>query len=391
VVYGNCQAGWAVAMVGADRPDVCGPIILNGAPMSYWAGEAGANPMRASGGLLGGDWSARLISDLGAGKFDGAWLVHNFEQLNPARTYFKKIYDLYRGIDTGEKRFLDFEQWWTGFYQMTEAEIIWIIQNLFIGNCLEQGKLRLSENHQIDLRQAKDPIVVFASGGDDITPPAQALNWIAEVYPTTAELKKHGQRIVYLLNPHAGHLGIFVSAKVARREHRAMIENLQRFPELKPGLYQMIIVRETGEEDPKKDQFEVRFEERRVEDVDFPVDREAFSRVDAVSRRLDELYRQFVRPWVRPLVNPAVAETIKWMHPDRISRILYSERLNPWMLPFAALAALVKSRRRPAENENPFIGAERRAAENTVALMDAWRDLRDNWYETMFRMFFTQE
>jgi pimeloyl-ACP methyl ester carboxylesterase len=388
VVYGNCQAGWAVAMLGADRPDVCGPIILNGAPMSYWAGEAGANPMRASGGLLGGDWSARLISDLGEGKFDGAWLVHNFEQLNPSRTYFKKIYDLYRDIDAGVERFLDFEQWWTGFYQMTEAEIVWIIQNLFIGNCLEQGKLKLSESHQIDLRRARDPIVVFASGGDNITPPAQALNWIAEVYPTTAELKKHGQRIIYLLNPHAGHLGIFVSAKVARREHRAMIENLQRFPELEPGLYQMIIVRETGEKDPKKDQFEVRFEERRVEDVDFPMDREAFSRVDAVSRRLDELYRQFVRPWVRPLVNPAVAETLKWMHPDRISRIIYSERLNPWMLPFAALADLVKSRRRPADHDNPFIGAERQAAENTMALMDAWRDLRDNWYETMFRMFF---
>lgn len=388
VVYGNCQAGWAVAMLGADRPDVCGPIILNGAPMSYWAGEAGANPMRASGGLLGGDWSARLISDLGAGKFDGAWLVHNFEQLNPSRTYFKKLYDLYRGIDTGEKRFLDFEQWWTGFYQMTEAEIVWIIQNLFIGNCLEQGKLKLSENHQIDLRKAKDPIVVFASGGDNITPPAQALNWIAEVYPTTAELKKHSQRIIYLLNPHAGHLGIFVSAKVARREHRAMIENLQRFPELEPGLYQMIIVRETGEKDPKKDQFEVKFEERRVEDVDFPMDKQAFLKVDAVSRRLDEYYCQFVRPWVRPLVNPAVAETIKWMHPDRISRIFYSERLNPWMLPFATLADLVKSGRRTADGDNPLIQAERQAADSIEALMDAWRDLRDDWYEAMFRMFY---
>jgi hypothetical protein len=391
VVYGNCQAGWAVAMLGADRPDVCGPIILNGAPMSYWAGEAGANPMRASGGLLGGDWTARLISDLGAGRFDGAWLVYNFEQLNPSRTYFKKLYDLFRDIDAGERRFLDFEQWWTGFYQLTEAEIVWIIQNLFIGNCLEQGRLRLSENHQIDLRRAQDPIVVFASGGDNITPPAQALNWIAEIYPTTELLKKHGQRIVYLLNPHAGHLGIFVSARVARKEHRAIIENLEKLSGLEPGLYQMIIVRETGETDPKKDQFEVRFEERRVEDVDFPIDKEAFRRVDAVSRILDEMYCRLVRPWVRPLANPAVTEAIKWMHPDRISRILYSERLNPWMLPLAAMADLVKSRRRRADGENPYVLAERRAADNLVALMDAWRDLRDDWYEAMFWMLFKRE
>jgi pimeloyl-ACP methyl ester carboxylesterase len=391
VVYGNCQAGWAVAMLGADRPDVCGPIILNGAPMSYWAGEAGANPMRASGGLLGGEWTARLISDLGAGTFDGAWLVHGFEQLNPSRTYFTKIYDLFRDIDTTERRFLDFEQWWTGFYQLTEAEIVWIVQNLFIGNCLEQGKLRLSEGHQIDLRQVRDPIVVFASGGDNITPPAQALNWIAEVYPTTADLKKHGQRIVYLLNPHVGHLGIFVSAKVAGKEHRAIIENLKKFPELDPGLYQMIIVRETGETDPKKDQFEVKFEERRVEDVDFPMDREAFQKVDAVSRRLGGMYCRFVRPWVRPFVNAAAAETLKWMHPDRISRIFYSERLNPWMLPFAAMADLVKSQRSQADGDNPYVRAERQAAENTVTQMDAWRDLRDNWYAAMFGMFFKQE
>lgn len=45
IVYGNCQAGWAVAMLGADRPDVTGPIVINGAPMSYWAGGEGINPL----------------------------------------------------------------------------------------------------------------------------------------------------------------------------------------------------------------------------------------------------------------------------------------------------------------------------------------------------------
>jgi len=29
-VIGNCQAGWAVALLSADRPDVTGPLILNG-------------------------------------------------------------------------------------------------------------------------------------------------------------------------------------------------------------------------------------------------------------------------------------------------------------------------------------------------------------------------
>ena len=79
VVVGNCQGGWASMLVGALEPDLVGPIVINGAPMSYWAGNDGENPMRYAGGMLGGVWPALLASDLGAGTFDGAYLVENFE------------------------------------------------------------------------------------------------------------------------------------------------------------------------------------------------------------------------------------------------------------------------------------------------------------------------
>ena len=79
-VIGNCQAGWAVMMLAAVRPELFGPIIVPGSPLSYWAGVKGKNPMRYSGGLLGGSWLTALSGDLGAGKFDGAALVGNFEK-----------------------------------------------------------------------------------------------------------------------------------------------------------------------------------------------------------------------------------------------------------------------------------------------------------------------
>ena len=78
-VIGNCQAGWAVMMLAAMRPELFGPIIIAGSPLSYWGGVHGKYPMRYSGGLLGGSWLTALTSDLGRGKFDGAWLVQNFE------------------------------------------------------------------------------------------------------------------------------------------------------------------------------------------------------------------------------------------------------------------------------------------------------------------------
>ena len=70
-VIGNCQAGWATALIGADRPDVTGPMVFNGSPLSYWGGIEGANPMRYKGGLSGGVWLTSLWSDLGNGTFDG--------------------------------------------------------------------------------------------------------------------------------------------------------------------------------------------------------------------------------------------------------------------------------------------------------------------------------
>ena len=54
LVFGNCQAGWHAIMAACMRPDLVGPILIAGAPLSYWAGVRGKNPMRYIGGLLGG-------------------------------------------------------------------------------------------------------------------------------------------------------------------------------------------------------------------------------------------------------------------------------------------------------------------------------------------------
>ena len=59
---------------------------------------------------------------------------------------------------------------------------------------------------------------MFASLGDNITPPQQAFNWVADVYGSTEEIKARGQVIVGLMQEEVGHLGIFVSGKVAKKE-----------------------------------------------------------------------------------------------------------------------------------------------------------------------------
>ncbi|HSD00485.1 MAG TPA: DUF3141 domain-containing protein, partial [Casimicrobiaceae bacterium] len=237
-IVGNCQAGWAAMMLASANPDDTGPVVIVGAPMSYWGGAwsegEGDNPMRYAGGLLGGSWLASLSSDLGAGKFDGAWLVQNFENLNPANTFWNKYYQVFANIDTEQARFLDFERWWGGYYLLNREEIEWITQNLFVGNKVWSGGVNAGPGKVFDLRDIKVPIVLFASAGDNITPPQQAFNWVADVYSSTEDIKARGQVIVGLMHEDVGHLGIFVSGKVAKREGRQIASVLQSIEALPP-------------------------------------------------------------------------------------------------------------------------------------------------------------
>ncbi len=235
IIIANCQAGWQIMMTAAVRPDLAGVIMLAGAPLSYWAGVHGKNPMRYLGGSLGGTWLTALSGDLGAGIFDGANLVANFESLNPANTYWTKPYNVYSKVNSETERFLEFETWWGSPVLLNAGEMEWIADNLFVGNKLSTGELRTSEGVRIDLRNIKSPIVCFCSWGDDITPPQQALDWVLDLYDDVSEIIVNGQTIVYSLHHSIGHLGIFVSGKVAAKEHREFVSCMEMIEATPPA------------------------------------------------------------------------------------------------------------------------------------------------------------
>jgi hypothetical protein len=387
VLYGNCQAGWAITLLSADCEGLAGPAVLNGSPLSYWAGESGVNPMRIAGGLVGGVWLTHLLADLDAGRFDGAWLAANFENLKPEAVW-DKYANLFTHIDPERNRFLEFECWWNGFYFLSREEILAIVENLFIGNRLEEGKVRICEGCVADLRRIRNPLVIFASWGDNITPPQQALGWIPAVYRNTDDLKAAGQRIVYLTNPHAGHLGLFVSASVARLEHRAILECLEEIESLAPGLYEMKIDNPTGNPDCRRPQYSVHFEERQVRDLDFGTPREAFGQVRQISELNERAYRAFISPLVRALANPWSAAMLEWMHPMRTSRYMFSEMFSPWMNGIAQLARLLEERRAPLPPDNPFLAQERAFIQQFSETIVMVREQRDAAEEQAFALLF---
>jgi len=384
ILVGNCQGGWAAMLVAAKSPELVGPIVLNGSPMSYWAGKVGENPMRYTGGLRGGSLPALLMADLGNGLFDGAALVQNFESLNPANSFFKKYYNLYAHVDTEAERFIEFERWWGGFCFMTEAEIRWIVENLFIGNKLASGEAIL-DGERVDLKKIESPIIVFASHGDNITPPQQALNWIPDLYSSAEEIKALGHRIVYMLHDSIGHLGIFVSSKIAGREHEAITDTVRAIEALSPGLYEMIL-----EDDAER--VHIRFEPRNIDNIlllDQNRDEEPlFAEVARMSKINSETYQRVVRPLVKALTTDESAQMMRNLHPLRTQRLVFSDK-NPFMPMFDSLSNQANQDRVKLSPTNPFLAAEKIGAEIYEMQLNLYRDVRDAWAESCFFAMYT--
>jgi len=384
ILVGNCQGGWAAMLVAAKSPELVGPIVLNGSPMSYWAGKVGENPMRYTGGLRGGSLPALLMADLGNGLFDGAALVQNFESLNPANSFFKKYYNLYAHVDTEAERFIEFERWWGGFCFMTEAEIRWIVENLFIGNKLASGEAIL-DGERVDLKKIESPIIVFASHGDNITPPQQALNWIPDLYSSAEEIKALGHRIVYMLHDSIGHLGIFVSSKIAGREHEAITDTVRAIEALSPGLYEMIL-----EDDAER--VHIRFEPRNIDNIlllDQNRDEEPlFAEVARMSKINSETYQRVGRPLVKALTTDESAQMMRNLHPLRTQRLVFSDK-NPFMPMFDSLSNQANQDRVKLNPSNPFLAAEKIGAEIYEMQLNLYRDVRDAWAESCFFAMYT--
>ena len=385
VVIGNCQGGWATLVLAATNPDLTGPIVINGAPVAPWAGVVGENPMRYNAGVLGGTWIPMLLADLGGGLFDGAHLVQNFELMNPARTMFRKYADLFRDVDTAEASFLEFERWWGGYFLLNEPEIRWIVEQLFVGNRLVKNEAWIEPGRPVDIKAIRAPIIVFASHGDNITPPQQALNWISETYADVSEIRIRGQRIVYMIHDQVGHLGIFVSSQIARKEHAEVASTLKTIEALAPGLYEMRI--EDVEERDGRKHFTVGFAERTLDDIraldDGQDDERPFAAVARASEVQAQIYDALVRPFVKTAVTRTMAEASRALHPQRASRAMMSSR-NPATAPIAVAAERVRASRKPAAGDNPFLAAETFWVEATEQAIDLWRDSRDMAFELAF-------
>lgn len=385
-VTGNCQGGWATMILAATHPDLIGPIVIAGVPLSPWAGRLGQNPLRYLGGWTGGALPAQMLADLGGGLFDGAALVANFETMNPGRDMWRKYADLFGQIDTRAPDYIDFDRWWSGFYFMNAAEIRWIIENIFLGNRLARGEAVLDDGTRIDLARITSPLVVFASHGDAVSTVQQALRWIPDVWGSAARIREAGRTIIYTTHASASHLSIFVSAEIADENHRRIGSVIRTIEALPPGLYEMAV--QEGAEGTLP---EVRFEARDTAAIlalcDPPEVDEAFAHADATADWITRGYDLFVGPWLRALTSGPAAELSRSLHPLRMQNRMLSDA-NPLMVSLAAPAEEARAARTPVDEANPFYALERLTTDIVAHQLDLIRDLREAATEMGFLAFY---
>lgn len=385
VVIGNCQAGWQIMMAAAVWPELFGPLILAGAPVSYWAGR---NPMRYAGGLLGGSWLTAMTSDLGNGRFDGAWLVKNFENLDPANTLWSKQYNVYAKADTEAERYIGFEKYWGGYVFLNDVEMQYIVDNLFIGNKLSTAQLMTSDGIRIDLRNIRSPIVVFSSFGDNITPPAQALGWITDLYLDDDDVRSHDQTIVFTTHDRIGHLGIFVSGSVGSKEHRKFASTIDQIDLLPAGIYRATVEETPDDDTLLNDPYLMSVRQSNLAEIAEIVQPDPESdRRFAAAARLSEInlafYKSTLQPWVKALSTPYTAALLEAINPMRLSYESWTSA-HPWAATIHQWAENIAQQRQTVDEDNLFLEAQENFSQAMERVLNNYRDRRDSIYQIWF-------
>ncbi len=326
VLVGNCQAGWLLAIVSARylRHLEC-PLFLVGSPLSYWSGSG---PMKYRGFLSGGSIWPALYADINRGVFDGANLSLNFELQDGSRVIGEKLATLFKDPQVLKADFISNERWWNFFCHMTKEEIVWIVDNLFFGNRLEQGQLYL-DGEYVKLSNITGAVVVFFSKGDTITPPPQAINWVRVNYEDEEDLNVP---IVCVVHPYCGHLGIFVSSSVAREYHQRVFKEIENITCLEPGLYELCIEPGAGHS----------LEKRSIDLVNDLVGRDCEGECKILtllswrSEWFRSLYEMTLSPYVRLFFSSV---DLRRYHPMRSTRKIYcASPSQPLCLPTGSVS-----------------------------------------------------
>jgi hypothetical protein len=188
-----------------------------------------------------------------------------------------------------------------------------------------------------------------------------------------------------------GHLGIFVSGGIAKKEHSEFSSNIDLIDVLPPGLYEATFEArsaDTANAELAGGNWIMRCEQRTLEDIramggNAADDERRFATAARVSEINLANYRNFVQPWLRAAVTPQIAEWFRKWHPLRVSYEAFGSD-SAAMRAVAEAADNIREHRKPAAEGNPFLAFQDTASKSIVNVLDTWRDTQEALSETLF-------
>jgi hypothetical protein len=188
-----------------------------------------------------------------------------------------------------------------------------------------------------------------------------------------------------------GHLGIFVSGGVAKKEHAEFSSNIDLIDVLPPGLYEATFEAKgdsTFNDELAVGQWVMRCEARTLDDIramggNSPEDERRFEAAKRVSEMNLAAYKKYLQPWIKSIVTPQMAELSRNLHPLRLQYEAFSSK-NPWMKPIENAADKAREARKTVTKDNPFLAFQERMSKQIVNSLDQWRDSQEALSEAMF-------
>jgi Protein of unknown function (DUF3141) len=189
-----------------------------------------------------------------------------------------------------------------------------------------------------------------------------------------------------------GHLGIFVSGSVAKKEHDEFASNIDLIDVLPPGLYEAVMTPkeevDRSDDDLVGGNYLVRFEARTLDHIralggNSIEDERKFAAVARVSEINLGVYRAFVQPWVKAWANAGFAEWMRKMHPVRLPYEMFTPA-NPFLKSVSSMADGVRENRQPVSPDNALWQAQERMGKAIESSLKTYGDMRDRFLETAF-------
>jgi poly(3-hydroxybutyrate) depolymerase len=215
-LVGLCQGGWQCAIYTALFPQQVKTLCLAAAPIDFHAGDAVITQWARS---LPESFFESMVA-MGGGLMPGACIVSGFMLMNPVDRFLGDDLDLLRNIADPVflERYRRFNRWYQFTQSLPGRLYLQVVNELFKGNSLVRGSLQIL-GQRVDLSRIDHPLYLIAGSKDDITPQAQ-LFAISE-HASSASVEKHIAA--------AGHIGVFMGAKVIREIWSGIFQRLSQW------------------------------------------------------------------------------------------------------------------------------------------------------------------